>query len=137
MIIHFDFFQFNSEPKIYFIPAGFLAVLDASTLGEFRKYAIQWQLSAACEIAGFFGVLSSELSVFTLAVVILFLLDFTNSLCSHNFNFVSADHNGAELCNHACDALEQAAEFEARGVHHDRRLVLLDSHGLPPSFWRL
>ena len=49
---------------------GFLAVLDASTLGEFRKYAIQWQLSAACEIAGFFGVLSSELSVFTLAVVI-------------------------------------------------------------------
>ena len=54
---------------------GFLAVLDASTLGEFRKYAIQWQLSAACEIAGFFGVLSSELSVFTLAVVgFLFLL---------------------------------------------------------------
>jgi len=50
---------------------GFLAVLDASTLGEFRKYAIQWQLSAACEIAGFFGVLSSELSVFTLAVITL------------------------------------------------------------------
>ena len=42
--------------------SGFLAVLDASTLGEFRKYAIQWQLSVACEIAGFFGVLSSELS---------------------------------------------------------------------------
>ena len=40
---------------------GFLAVLDASTLGEFRKYAIQWQLSAACRVAGFFGVLSSEL----------------------------------------------------------------------------
>ena len=51
------------------MPPGFLAVLDASTLGEFRKYAIQWQLSAACEVAGFFGVLSSELSVFTLAVV--------------------------------------------------------------------
>jgi len=50
---------------------GFLAVLDASTLGEFRKYAIQWQLSAACELAGFFGVLSSELSVFTLAVITL------------------------------------------------------------------
>lgn len=50
---------------------GFLAVLDASTLGEFRKYAIQWQLSAACEVAGFFGVLSSELSVFTLAVITL------------------------------------------------------------------
>ena len=48
------------------LPEGFLAVLDASTLGEFRKYAIQWQLSPACEVAGFFGVLSSELSVFTL-----------------------------------------------------------------------
>jgi leucine-rich repeat-containing G protein-coupled receptor 6 len=47
-------------------PTGFLAVLDASTLGEFRKYAIQWQLSPACRVAGFFGVLSSELSVFTL-----------------------------------------------------------------------
>ena len=45
--------------------------MDASTLGEFRRYAIQWQLSAACEIAGFFGVLSSELSVFTLAVITL------------------------------------------------------------------
>ncbi|XP_023336535.1 lutropin-choriogonadotropic hormone receptor [Eurytemora carolleeae] len=50
---------------------GFLAVLDASTLGEFRKYAIQWQLSSACQVAGFFGVLSSELSVFTLAVITL------------------------------------------------------------------
>ena len=46
-------------------------MLDASTLGEFRKYAIQWQLSIACEMAGFFGVLSSELSVFTLAVITL------------------------------------------------------------------
>ena len=58
----------SSKAKDFPLP-GFLAVLDASTLGEFRKYAIQWQLSAACEIAGFFGVLSSELSVFTLAVV--------------------------------------------------------------------
>ena len=58
----------SSKTKDFPLP-GFLAVLDASTLGEFRKYAIQWQLSAACEIAGFFGVLSSELSVFTLAVV--------------------------------------------------------------------
>ena len=51
--------------------AGFLAVLDASTLGEFRKHAIAWQLSISCEFAGFFGVLSSELSVFTLAVITL------------------------------------------------------------------
>merc|ERR550532_1446122 len=50
---------------------GFLAIVDAATLGEFRKHAISWQFSAGCEIAGFFGVLSSELSVFTLAVITL------------------------------------------------------------------
>lgn len=48
---------------------GFLAVVDAATLGEFRRFAIKWQLSSACQVAGFFGVLSSELSVFTLAVI--------------------------------------------------------------------
>ena len=49
--------------------AGFLAVVDASTLGEFRMYAIPWQMSAGCQLAGFLGVLSSELSVYTLAVI--------------------------------------------------------------------
>ncbi|ELT93687.1 hypothetical protein CAPTEDRAFT_226336 [Capitella teleta] len=48
---------------------GFLAVVDASTLGEFRKYAIKWQTSPGCQVAGFLGVLSSELSVFTLTVI--------------------------------------------------------------------
>ncbi|XP_037071315.1 follicle-stimulating hormone receptor-like [Pollicipes pollicipes] len=48
---------------------GFLAVVDASTLGKFRKYAIAWQMSAGCQMAGFLGVLSSELSVYTLAVI--------------------------------------------------------------------
>ncbi|XP_076031747.1 uncharacterized protein LOC143019684 isoform X2 [Oratosquilla oratoria] len=48
---------------------GFLAVADASTLGKFRMYAIPWQMSSACQIAGFVGVLSSELSVYTLAVI--------------------------------------------------------------------
>ncbi|ESO97440.1 hypothetical protein LOTGIDRAFT_115178, partial [Lottia gigantea] len=48
---------------------GFLAVVDASTLGEFRKHAIWWQLSPGCLIAGFVGVFSSELSVFTLTVI--------------------------------------------------------------------
>lgn len=33
---------------------GFLAVVDASTLGEFRMYAIPWQLSAGCQVT-FFG----------------------------------------------------------------------------------
>ncbi|KAL5007915.1 hypothetical protein ScPMuIL_016721 [Solemya velum] len=50
---------------------GFLAIVDASTLGEFKRYAIRWQVSPGCLIAGFLGVLSSELSVFTLAVITL------------------------------------------------------------------
>ncbi|KAJ8941631.1 hypothetical protein NQ318_010657, partial [Aromia moschata] len=50
---------------------GFLAVVDASTLGEFRMYAIPWQMSAGCQLAGFLGVVSSELSVWTLAVITL------------------------------------------------------------------
>ncbi|RZF37364.1 hypothetical protein LSTR_LSTR010459 [Laodelphax striatellus] len=50
---------------------GMLAVVDASTLGEFRKWAIPWQMSAGCQLAGFLGVLSSELSVYTLAVITL------------------------------------------------------------------
>lgn len=50
---------------------GFLAVVDASTLGEFRMYAIPWQMSIACQLSGFLAVLSSELSVYTLAVITL------------------------------------------------------------------
>lgn len=50
---------------------GLLAVVDASTLGEFRMYAIPWQMSIGCQIAGFLAVLSSELSVYTLAVITL------------------------------------------------------------------
>lgn len=50
---------------------GILAVVDASTLGEFRMYAIPWQMSAVCQLSGFLAVLSSELSVFTLAVITL------------------------------------------------------------------
>ncbi|XP_013197746.2 lutropin-choriogonadotropic hormone receptor [Amyelois transitella] len=50
---------------------GFLAVVDAGTLGEFRAHAIAWQMSGGCRLAGFLGVLSSELSVYTLAVITL------------------------------------------------------------------
>ncbi|GFS66191.1 follicle-stimulating hormone receptor [Trichonephila clavipes] len=50
---------------------GMLAVVDASTLGEFKVFAIKWQSSISCEIAGFFGVFSSELSVYTLSVITL------------------------------------------------------------------
>lgn len=48
-----------------------MAVVDASTLGEFQMFAIPWQMSAGCQIAGFLAVLSSELSVYTLAVITL------------------------------------------------------------------
>ncbi|CAD5111766.1 DgyrCDS1045 [Dimorphilus gyrociliatus] len=50
---------------------GFLAVEDAFTLGEFKRYGISWQQSIACSTAGFLAVFSSELSVFTLAVITL------------------------------------------------------------------
>lgn len=39
--------------------------------GEFKKHAIKWQTSPGCLVAGFLGVLSSELSVFTLTVITL------------------------------------------------------------------
>ena len=48
---------------------GFLAVVDVSTLGNFQAYALEWQMSAGCQTAGFLAVLSSELSVFTLTVI--------------------------------------------------------------------
>lgn len=57
--------------KLYICFPGFLAVIDASTLGEFRVYAIPWQMSPGCQAAGFIGVLSSELSVYTLTVITL------------------------------------------------------------------
>lgn len=50
---------------------GILAVVDASTLGEFRMYAIPWQMSVLCQLSGFLAVLSAELSVYTLAVITL------------------------------------------------------------------
>lgn len=50
---------------------GLLAFVDLSTLGEFKLFAIKWQYSTGCKLAGFLGVLSSELSVFILAIITL------------------------------------------------------------------
>ena len=50
---------------------GLLAALDLSTRGEFRLHAIRWQHSAGCKVAAFLAVLSSELSVFILAIITL------------------------------------------------------------------
>ena len=38
-------------------------------LGEFKTFAIEWQTSSGCLVAGFLGVVSSELSVFTLMII--------------------------------------------------------------------
>ncbi|XP_029199860.2 lutropin-choriogonadotropic hormone receptor-like isoform X2 [Acropora millepora] len=48
---------------------GLLAIVDASTRGNFRSYGVKWQLSSGCKTAGFLAVLSSETSVFTLTVI--------------------------------------------------------------------
>ncbi|XP_022089235.1 leucine-rich repeat-containing G-protein coupled receptor 5-like [Acanthaster planci] len=50
---------------------GFLAGVDTSTLGIFKKWGARWQLSAGCHIAGFLAVFSSELSIYTLSVITL------------------------------------------------------------------
>ncbi|PIK52319.1 glycoprotein hormone receptor [Apostichopus japonicus] len=50
---------------------GFLAIVDITSLGEFEKIGVEWQRSAACKITGFLGVLSSELSIYTLSVITL------------------------------------------------------------------
>ncbi|XP_038058801.1 leucine-rich repeat-containing G-protein coupled receptor 5-like [Patiria miniata] len=50
---------------------GFLAGVDTSTLGVFRKFGARWQLSAGCRLAGFLAVFSSEFSIYTLSVITL------------------------------------------------------------------
>lgn len=50
---------------------GILAGVDAYTLGEFRMHAIQWQRSSGCQFTGVLAVISSEVSVYTLAVITL------------------------------------------------------------------
>lgn len=48
---------------------GCLAIVDASTIGNFMHHGVDWQQSSGCKTAGFLAVLSSEASVFTLAVI--------------------------------------------------------------------
>ena len=52
----------DSFQSCYFISTTYFA-------GEFEKFAVRWQSSPGCLVAGFLGVLSSELSVFTLTVI--------------------------------------------------------------------
>ncbi|KAK3103769.1 hypothetical protein FSP39_021739 [Pinctada imbricata] len=48
---------------------GMLAIVDASSLGSFQRYAINGRPVQDALQAGFLGVISSELSVFTLTVI--------------------------------------------------------------------
>ncbi|XP_031563118.1 lutropin-choriogonadotropic hormone receptor-like isoform X2 [Actinia tenebrosa] len=48
---------------------GFLAFVDATTIGSFMHHSVDWQQSHGCQTAGFLALLSSEASVFTLAVI--------------------------------------------------------------------
>lgn len=48
-----------------------LALVDSATLTMFRTFAVTWQHSALCSLAGFLAVCSTELSVFILAIITL------------------------------------------------------------------
>ncbi|XP_076279000.1 G-protein coupled receptor rickets isoform X1 [Lasioglossum baleicum] len=87
---------------------GLLAVVDASTLGEFRMYAIPWQTSAGCQLAGFLGVLSSELSVYTLAVITL-ERNYAITHAMHLNKRLSLKHAGYIMTVGWCFALSMAS----------------------------
>ncbi|XP_078050544.1 G-protein coupled receptor rickets isoform X2 [Augochlora pura] len=87
---------------------GLLAVVDASTLGEFRMYAIPWQTSAGCQLAGFLGVLSSELSVYTLAVITM-ERNYAITHAMHLNKRLSLKHAGYIMTVGWCFALSMAA----------------------------
>jgi len=46
-----------------------VATQDLLSLGSYFNHAIEWQLGWGCRVAGFLTVFSSELSVYTLAVI--------------------------------------------------------------------
>ena len=48
-----------------------LASFDLHTIGVYFAYAIPWQYEGGCQVAGFLAVFSTNLSVFTLAVITL------------------------------------------------------------------
>ncbi|XP_029540611.1 follicle-stimulating hormone receptor [Oncorhynchus nerka] len=48
-----------------------IATVDVRTRGLYYNYAISWQTGAGCDIAGFFTVFASELSMFTLTAITL------------------------------------------------------------------
>ena len=112
---------------------GFLAVVDASTLGEFRMYAIPWQLSAGCQVSYSFSF--SYLGREKIGIL-LFILG-RRFLRSAQLGAVrlhaGRHHDGEELRHHARHAPQQAAVVASRQLHHGRRLAVRPHHGLPAS----
>ena len=55
---------------------GFLAIVDASTFGEFRKYAIHWQFSPGCQVSNpiFCCALEKLLNILTISYCNSFIL---------------------------------------------------------------
>ncbi|CAL7952107.1 unnamed protein product [Xylocopa violacea] len=104
------FLVFNLATADFFmgIYLGVLAVVDASTLGEFRKYAIRWQTSAGCQLAGFLGVFSSELSMYTLAVITL-ERNYAITHAMHLNKRLSLKHAGYIMTVGWCFALSMAS----------------------------
>ncbi|EDV28654.1 uncharacterized protein TRIADDRAFT_19201 [Trichoplax adhaerens] len=48
---------------------GTMATIDAIFADNYANFAIAWQLSAGCKLAGFIAVFSTELSVYTLLMI--------------------------------------------------------------------
>lgn len=48
-----------------------IASVDLHTQSEYYNHAIDWQTGSGCALAGFFSVLASELSVYTLTIITL------------------------------------------------------------------
>ncbi|XP_019511394.1 PREDICTED: follicle-stimulating hormone receptor isoform X2 [Hipposideros armiger] len=48
-----------------------IASVDIHTKSQYHNYAIDWQMGAGCDAAGFFTVFASELSVYTLTAITL------------------------------------------------------------------
>lgn len=48
---------------------GTIATIDAVFADNYANFAISWQLSAGCKLAGFIAVFSTELSVYTLLMI--------------------------------------------------------------------
>ncbi|XP_029163708.1 lutropin-choriogonadotropic hormone receptor isoform X2 [Nylanderia fulva] len=101
---------------------GLLAVVDASTLGEFRMYAIPWQMSPGCQLAGFLGVLSSELSVYTLAVITL-ERNYAITHAMHLNKRLSLKHAGYIMTIGWCFALSMAS-LPLLGVSDYRKFAI-------------